>query len=136
MSRRLLKIVPHVVATSLLCFHLLSPLNAWAQEAAKSPLSYSIREYGMVLMTALLGGLVSWYTRVRKGELKGFSLFVLVGELSTSALAGLLAFWLCEYAALQPLLTAAIVGIAGHAGARALTQLENWAERKMHKDPA
>lgn len=109
----------------ILCMHLLLPLAAQAQTVLKTPLSYSLQEYGIVLATALLGGLANWWIKVRKGELVVWSIAALIGELCVSAFAGLMAFWLCEWWVLPPLLTAAVVGMSGHAGARGLNALES-----------
>ena len=60
---------------------------ALAQELPpKSPLSYSLREYGLILAIAMLGGFVRWYNAVRRGESAAYDLRTLVGELFTSAL--------------------------------------------------
>lgn len=115
----------------ILCLHLLAPVAAWAQVPAKGPLDYSLKQYGFILGVALLGGLVSWGAKVRKGELPSWSINHLVGELATSALAGLLCFWICEWAGLAPLLTAALTGIFGHMGTRALTLLEEWGKARF-----
>jgi len=120
-----------LVFIALLCAHLAMPLLAWAQATTKSPLDYSLKQYGLILGIALLGGAVSWYAKVRRGEIPLWSINHLVGELATSALAGLLCFWLCEWAGFQPLLTAALAGIAGHMGAKAITLLEEWAARRL-----
>lgn len=112
---------------------LADPVKAWAQESLKAPLSYSLREYGFVLSTALLGGLVGWYAKVRRGEIAAYSLVTLIGELCTSAFAGLLAFWLCEWVGMSPLFTAAIVGISGHAGTTAIARLEKLAEKMVEQ---
>lgn len=114
----------------LLSLHLLLPAAAWAQVKLKDPLDYSLRTYGVMLGIALLGGFVSWYAKVKKGELPAWSVHHLIGELATSALAGLLCFWLCEWANFQPLLTAALTGIAGHMGTRAITLYEQWASKQ------
>lgn len=111
------------------------PAAAWAQAAViKDPLAYPVRQYGLVLAFAILGGLVSWYRKVKRGELPGNSLFHLVGEITTSAFVGLLVFYGCEYLDVPQILTAPIVGVAGHLGARALGWIESWlkahAERK------
>jgi len=114
---------------SVLVFvHLMLPISVQAQAAMKTPLSYSLNEYGVVLATALLGGLANWYTKA-KSDPSGYSAAALIGELCVSAFAGVIAFWLCEYFELQPLLTAAAVGMAGHAGARGL----DWLERHLRK---
>lgn len=122
-----------LILSIALCLHLLIPAAVWAQVKLKDPLDYSLRTYGLMLGVALLGGFVSWYAKVRKGDLPAWSLNHLVGELATSALAGLLCFWLCEWAGFQPLLTAALTGIAGHAGTRAIAAFEEWAAKRALK---
>ena len=104
---------------------------ALAQEAGvhKSPLSYSLREYGLILAIAMLGGFVRWYNAVRRGESAAYDLRILVGELGTSAFMGILTFWACEAMSVQPLVTAALAGMAGHAGVAGLL----WAERIMKR---
>jgi len=115
---------------SVLVFvHLMMPMAAQAQVVMKTPLSYSLTEYGVVLATALLGGLANWYTKAKNDPSGSYSAAALIGELCVSAFAGVIAFWLCEYFEMQPLLTAAAVGMAGHAGARGL----DWLERYLRK---
>jgi sugar phosphate permease len=122
-----------IILTLLLCLHLLMPLAAQAQTILKTPLSYSLQEYGIVLATALLGGLANWWIKVRRGELVGWNIAALIGELCVSAFAGLMAFWLCEWWGLPPLLTAALIGMSGHAGARGLNWLEVMGQRVVEK---
>lgn len=117
----------------MLCLQLLMPLAANSQTIMKTPLSYSLSEYGVVLATALLGGVASWFMKVRRGELLLWNLSALIGELCVSAFAGLLAFWICEWLELKPLLTAALVAMAGHAGARGLGWAEMLAQRLVEK---
>ena len=121
------------IVTLFLCLHLLLPLAVLAQTVLKSPISYSLHEYGIVLGTALLGGLASWWIKVRRGELVMWNIAALIGELCVSAFAGLIAFWLCEYLNFNPLLTSAIVGMSGHAGAKGLNWLELAGQRVMEK---
>ncbi len=108
---------------------------AAAASESKSPLDYSLGQYGAMLGTALLGGLVSWWAKVRKGEASAWALHTLIGELCTSAFAGLLAFWLCEWASTPQLLTISLVGIAGHMGTRAIAAFETWAQAKLGHQP-
>lgn len=98
---------------------------------AKTPWGYTLKEYGGVLFLALLGGAAQWYAKVRRGELLASNITALVGELTTSALAGLLAFFVCEGFGVNPLLSAAVVGISGHMGARALALGETWLQGKV-----
>jgi len=101
----------------------------------RDPMNYSFKQYGFILGVALLGGLVSWAAKVRAGALRAWNLMALVGELSTSAFAGLLCFWFCEWQNLDPLLTASLVGVAGHMGTRAIILAERMAERKWGNTP-
>lgn len=112
----------------VLCLHLMLPALAVAQP--RNPLDYPLKQYGLILGVALLAGFASWYAKVRKGEIPLWSVYHLIGELATSALAGLLCFWLCEWAGLAPLLTAPLTGLAGHMGVRAITMLEEWATKR------
>ena len=121
--------IQHTIAFTLA--YLLAPIAAHAQQATdpiKTPLSYSLAEYAVVLMIALLGGLANYYIKAKNSG-KAYSLAALVGELCVSAFAGVIAFWLCEAAGIAPLLTAAAVGMAGHAGARGLDWLERIIKR-------
>ena len=127
------KNIMRIYVTLLLCFHLLMPLASQAQTVLKSPISYSLQEYGIVLGTALLGGAASWYMKVRGGYLSAWNLAALIGELCVSAFAGLIAFWLCEYFNINPLLTSAIVGMSGHAGAKGLAWIETVGHRVIEK---
>lgn len=96
----------------------------------KDPLSYPLKQYALMLGTALLGGLVSWAAKVKAGTVNAWNLMALIGELCTSAFAGLLCFWICESLSFPPLMTAALVGVAGHMGTRAINAFETMAQRK------
>ncbi|QAZ38421.1 hypothetical protein C1M51_02735 [Methylibium sp. Pch-M] len=114
----------------ILCAYLMLPMQARAVEIiVKDPLDYSLKQYGLILGVSLLGGIAAFYTKVRKGEVDATSITAFIGEMATSALAGLLTFWFCEYLNLQPVLTAAVVGMAGHMGARGIA----WAEGALRR---
>lgn len=113
-----------------LIFALCIVAPVWAQDQTpRNPLSYSLREYGLILAIAMLGGFVRWYNAVRRGESVAYDLRTLVGELFTSAFIGILTFWACEAVGVQPLVTAAMAGMAGHAGVSGLL----WAERVLKR---
>lgn len=118
------------IAAAALIVVLLAPI---ARAATKDPLDYPLRQYGFMLAVALLGGLVSWLAKVRAGQTQAWHLMGLIGELCTSAFAGLLAFWLCEWASTPSILTAPLVGIAGHMGTRAIATFEDFAQRRWGK---
>lgn len=96
----------------------------------RDPANYSLVTYLWVLGVSAMGGFVNFVKRVRDGIARPFNLFELVGELVTSGLAGIITFYLCEYAGFDRALTGAFVGICGHMGSRAFMLfeqgLENW----------
>jgi hypothetical protein len=92
----------------------------------KDPTSYSLLTYSWVFLLAILGGVVSFYRKLQTGHTQIFNIVEFIGELCTSAFAGVITFWLCENAAISPLLTAAMVGISGHMGSRGIYVLEKW----------
>lgn len=108
----------------------LVPFLARAQ-AAKDPLSYPLKQWLLMLGLAIFGGLASWVNKVRTGTVAIHNLPALVGELTIAAFAGLMTFFLCEYMAFAPILTATMVGMSGHMGGRAVTILEGVLERKL-----
>lgn len=119
-----------LIATIALVIALLSPLIARAADS-KGPLDYPLKQYGLMLGIAVLGGVVSWYGKVRAGVVQAASVTQLVGEIATSAFAGLLAFWVAEWAGTPPMLQAALVGIAGHMGTKAINALEQFAQARL-----
>lgn len=115
---------------AFVCLQLLTPVLVWAQATApKSPLDYSLRLYGAVLGTAMLGGFVRWFYAVKKGEAAMYDIRILIGELFTSAFIGILTFWACEALRMDLLYTAALCGLTGHMGISLLV----WAERVLKK---
>lgn len=90
----------------------------------KDPTSYTWITYAWVLVLAGLGGFVSFVRKVRVGQSHPWSIAEFIGELATSAFAGLMTFYLCEAARIEPLMTAALVGVSGHMGSRAIYQFE------------
>ena len=105
-----------------------------AQERAtveKDPTTYSALTYLLVGALSIWGGIVSWVRKRNAGEARPFNFMELVGEIITSAFAGVMTFWLCEASDINPLITAAMVGISGHMGSRAIYHIENWAESRF-----
>jgi hypothetical protein len=99
--------------------------------ADRHPLDIPLREYLLVLLFSILGGFVSWYTRMKRGHSRALSLLTAVGEVCTSSLAGLLTFFGCTLLDTPQLLTVSLVAVAGHLGARAIAAFELAAERRF-----
>lgn len=124
-----------ILVEFILTMHLvLLPIGAFAQAITpRDPLSYPLKTYGFMLAMAIFGGFVSWYAKVRNNEIPAGSIFHLIGEITTSAFAGMLTFFACEYVALPQLLTAALVGVSGHMGAKIITLAEDAAKRRIQQ---
>lgn len=113
--------------------------------SSKGPLDYSLFTYIYIMAVSLWGGVVNYFYKVRKGRVKKFSLSELTADLTASGFSGVLVFWLCEWSNSPALLTAVLVGIAGHLGGRTVFLVENYLEakygaytgvgREMVKDP-
>lgn len=69
--------------------------------------------------------------KLQQGHARVFNIVEFLGEIVTSAFAGVITFWLCENAEISPLMTAAFVGISGHMGSRAIFMVENWLKEKF-----
>lgn len=97
----------------------------------KDPTSYSLITYLWVFLLSSWGGWVSWIRKRKNGDARPFNFAELIGEVVTSAFAGVITFYLCEAAVFHPLLSAAMVGISGHMGGRAIFLMEKWANAKF-----
>lgn len=97
----------------------------------KDPTNYSLITYLWVICLSAWGGTVNFMRKRKSGEARPFNLAELIGEIFTSGFAGVITFWLCEAAGIGGLITAALVGISGHMGSRAIFRFERWAESKF-----
>lgn len=99
----------------------------------KDPSTFTWLAYLWVLALSSLGGIVHYVHKVRTGVSARFNLPELVGDMFASAFVGVITFYICEWAGVDKLLTAAFVGIAGHMGSRALFLAESVIERKIDR---
>ena len=110
---------------------------AFAASAAlaepRDPMNYPLKQWVFMLGLALFGGLASWVTKVRKGAVAAHNVMALIGELTVSAFAGVVTFLGCEHLSLAPLLTAAMVAMSGHLGAKGIAWAEALAEKKARQ---
>lgn len=82
---------------------------------------------------SIWGGVVNYYRKRKEGVIPCFSITEFVGELVTSAFAGLVTFFLCEAAKFDPMLSAALIAISGHMGSRAIFLAERYLQRRFTK---
>jgi hypothetical protein len=99
----------------------------------KDPSNISLITYVWVFVLAIWGGVVHNIRKVREGVTKRFSITELLGDIMTSGFAGTITFYMCEAAGINSMLTAAMVGISGHMGARAIFLLEEWLRERFEK---
>ena len=92
----------------------------------KDPTTYSIITYAWVVILSAWGGIVAYIHKLKHESNQTFSIGALIGEVLISGFVGVITFWGCEQASFAPLWTAALVGISGHMGSRALFPLEEY----------
>jgi hypothetical protein len=86
--------------------------------------------YVWFALLALWGGTVSYISRVRRNNAP-FSFVELIGEWTISAFAGIMTALICQELEFSLILTAALAGISGHMGGRAIYMLEQLVCKKM-----
>lgn len=127
-------VVVVAVAFGLAAMDVLADAARIAVAADKGPFDPSLYvTYGWVVGLSLLGGVASFYAKVKSGQARPFNLTELIGELVTSAVAGLVTFMLCKWAKVDDWLMAALVAISGHMGSRAIFMLERHFERWVER---
>lgn len=98
------------------------------------PQNYSFITYAWVFGMAMLGGVAHNVKKLKDGTLSRFSFSELLGDLIISGFLGVVTFFLCEYAGLDKLLTAALIGISSHQGTRGIYFIEELIARRLKID--
>jgi hypothetical protein len=115
----------HIVAAGLIA----TQAAAEVSPRDLGPTAFSFITYVWVFAISILGGIVNFIRKVRDGETRAFRFTEFIGEIVTSAFAGVITFYLCKATNIGELLTAVFVGVAGHMGSRAIFKLEKIVER-------
>ena len=111
--------------------------TAAAQSAVlpRDPMATPVIAYLWVLAWSAAGGLVSFYQKFKRGEVRAFNLVELAGELFCSGFVGLITYWICEAASVPPGWQPPIIAISGHMSTRLLFIFEKamlrYAEQKV-----
>jgi hypothetical protein len=98
----------------------------------KDPLSYETITYLWVIGLSTWGGCAGYVQKMKAGNFR-FSLSEFVGELCVSGFVGVLTFYLCESGNINPMLSAAFIGISGHMGSRSLVMFERLVQSSFDK---
>ena len=119
------------IGVVLFCL-LMPPFSALAIAAGdRNPWDYSVITYVWVMALSAFGGLVSFSRKLRDGAVRAVNVTEFVGEIVTSAFAGLLTFWLCESSGMDKLISAVMIAVSGHMGSRAIFRVERWLEQRL-----
>lgn len=92
----------------------------------KSPFGYPIETYIWVIGLACIAGAIKNINAYASSNTKAFSFIILLKDILTGGLSGLMAFWLCEYYEVKVPLNAVIISITGIMGARAWDEVEDF----------
>jgi hypothetical protein len=90
--------------------------------------------YLWFIFLAIWGGTVNYINRVRRSK-SPFSLIELFGEWTVSGFSGLITAYFCAEMGMTFYMTAAMAGIAGHMGGRAIFIMEKWMQVKLGWKP-
>ena len=103
-------------------------------KGAADPTSYSWVTYAWVILLSAWGGLVRFLNTVRyKAENWKEAAFHLFIGIVTSAFVGVITFYLCEAAKLNPLVTAIFVAATGHMGAEIMKFFEDGIRERIRR---
>lgn len=96
------------------------------------PMQYEVMTYLWVVGLSAWGGIAGYVRKIKSGHCR-FSLSELVGEMFISGFVGIITFLLCQAAMINPVLSAALVGISGHMGSRAIMLIEKVIQEQVEK---
>lgn len=94
----------------------------------KDPTLWSIATWVLVTVMSLLGGISSWYRRVKAGHTRALNLVELVGEISISGLMGFVGFVVADWYFDSHGIAAAAAGMSAHFATRLLFSAEGLIE--------
>lgn len=96
----------------------------------KDPSSFSWITYSWMIGLAVWGGLVRYYQRIQAGH-DTFRWVTFIGEIIASGFFGIVTFYLAAAADIEPLITAAMVGISGHMGVCVNFYIRSFIQKKL-----
>jgi len=100
-------------------------------EDIRSPEFYSFMTYFWVVSLSSLGGFISFLDKLGRRKITRYRALRLLQEISVAAFTGIIVFFICEWANLSQLITAAFVAVSGHMGNRALLLIETIVQKRF-----
>lgn len=86
----------------------------------KDPANWSTVTWLLLLVMSFLGGLSSWYRRVKEGHARAFNIIELIGEISVSGMMGFVGFVTADAYFDSQSIAAACAGMSAHFATRLL----------------
>lgn len=97
----------------------------------KDPTNWTAATWALAVGMAFAGGMVNWYSRIKRGHTRAFNLIELAGEIFTSGFVGIGAFMLLDGIGQPVGVCAAAAGVGGHMATRLLFAAERVLESYM-----
>ncbi len=94
----------------------------------KDPSTWPVATWLLMLVMSILGGLTSWYRRVKEGHTRAFNIIELLGELTVSGLMGFVGFVSADWYLGSEGMAAAAAGMSAHFATRLLFSAEGLIE--------
>lgn len=99
----------------------------------KDPTLWSIATWTLMSAMCFLGGISSWYRRVRDGHTRAFNVIEFIGEISISGLMGFTGFVVADWYFDSHGIAAAAGGMSAHFATRLLFSAEGLIEIAMKR---
>lgn len=99
----------------------------------KDPANYNLLTYLWVFGLSAWGGFISFLQRAKSELPLRRKLSLLATEIVICTFAGLITFFLCGWAQIDPLLSAVMIAISGHMGTRAIVLTERFVEMQFQR---
>lgn len=93
-------------------------------------ISSTVTPYAWVLLLSFWGGMAGYIGKIKQGHCR-FSVSELVGEVVISGFVGIITYLICQSSGIDPLLSAALVGISAHMGSQAIFMMEKFLQNKV-----
>ncbi|SFN24031.1 phage holin family protein [Nitrosomonas communis] len=95
------------------------------------PTNWSAATWGLAVGMSLLGGFVSWYSRIKAGHPLVFNFVEFLGESVTSAFVGLMSFMILDSFGYPWGICAAAAGISGNMAPKLLSMVKQAIEDRF-----